>query len=260
VIFNKVTPIVLFVNTLSGGGTEKVVLQLANYYTAQGHSVHLILMNNSGHYLKHLDENVVVHELNMFLNRYFLIKKIMRRLQLLIHFQILSLRRIIKKNKFKTLVCFGEWPNLIGPLAKTKSEPIKVFISERSSRTFITNPGEYNVSSLIAKLAQKAFDKADDVVACSWNVKQALLNLKPDKAALLKLISNPIDQNKITKLAKEQVKHPFFTEPDSRTLIAIGRLHKSKDYPTMLRAIAIARKCNNLKLIILGDGVLKENC
>lgn len=255
------SPIVFFVNTLAGGGTERVVLQLANYYAEQGQTVNLVLAKKTGQFLKQLDKRVVVFELNTFLNRKRLIKKAFNRSGLLVFFQILSLNRLVKKHKISSLLCFGEWPNLIGPLIKLlpSKKHIKIIISERSSRSFISDPAEYNLRPYLRNLALVAFKKTNIVVACAEYLKDALTKINPESGELIKVIKNPLDLPKIENSVKENVQHPFFLKQAAhKTLIAAGRLHKSKDYPTMLRAFALVKRATNAKLIILGDGPLKE--
>jgi glycosyltransferase involved in cell wall biosynthesis len=251
-------PIVLFLNKLAGGGTEKVVVRLANYYASKQYRVHLILMQKTGPYLHILDDRVVIHELTTRLNsNLVMLKKILAKMHLLFYLQLISFRSIVKKNNFDKVICFGEWPNIIGPLSKKISikKSCRLLISERSTKSFLTDPGEYRAGKILIQLALIAYRNSDSIIACSENVKKTVIEAAPSLKKKIVVIHNPIDIDNIVELSKKEAHHPFYDE-GCRICIAVGRLHNSKDYPTMLKAFSLVYKTNNLKLMILGDGHL----
>ncbi len=65
-------------------------------------------------------------------------------------------------------------------------------------------------------------------------------------------ISNGIDLKEFDKVKFQKSKNP--------RLIFIGRFHKQKNIPNLIKAVKIARnKISNLELILVGDGQEKEN-
>jgi glycosyltransferase involved in cell wall biosynthesis len=55
------------------------------------------------------------------------------------------------------------------------------------------------------------------------------------------------------------VEHPWFTTREGPVFVTAGRLVPQKDQATLLRALAIARKRINARLIILGTGPLQAS-
>jgi len=62
-----------------------------------------------------------------------------------------------------------------------------------------------------------------------------------------------VDIELIEKKAKEPISHPWFQGND-QVILAVGRLTKQKDYPTLLRAFSIVCRKVSCKLVILGEG------
>ena len=58
----------------------------------------------------------------------------------------------------------------------------------------------------------------------------------------------------ITRAAKQDLLDPWFRTDQPPVLLAAGRLHPQKDYPTLLRAFARVRSDREVRLVILGEG------
>ncbi len=56
--------ITLFCSSFSGGGAEKVIVNLANYYASVGHEVKLMLLHEEGPYRKEVASGYHKHELS----------------------------------------------------------------------------------------------------------------------------------------------------------------------------------------------------
>lgn len=69
-------------------------------------------------------------------------------------------------------------------------------------------------------------------------------------------IPNPIDLEKAISLSQESPAHPWLAEKTCPAILGAGALIPQKDFSTLLRAFAIARRVRPLRLLILGDGPL----
>jgi glycosyltransferase involved in cell wall biosynthesis len=102
-------------------------------------------------------------------------------------------------------------------------------------------------------LTRFLYPQADLIHCVSQGVKADLVHnfsLSPDK---ITVICNPVDLEKITGMAKEEVNHAWFQE-DVPIIIACGRLTAAKNYPLMLRALNRVNESTPARLIILGEG------
>ena len=97
------------------------------------------------------------------------------------------------------------------------------------------------------------YRRADVIVAVSQQLASDLvkeMNLPAEKVVA---IPNPLPVEEIRQAAKGPVSHRFFSE-GVPVLMAVGRLHSVKDYPTLVRAVADLRERKDVRLIILGEG------
>lgn len=57
----------------------------------------------------------------------------------------------------------------------------------------------------------------------------------------------------------EDFLHPWLKEKSIPTLVAVGRLEYQKGFDTLIEALSIVRKTVSARLVIFGDGSLREN-
>ncbi len=100
--------------------------------------------------------------------------------------------------------------------------------------------------------------KADRVIAPSKGVALDLASvvaLSPEK---VQVIYNPVNLEQVEHLSKEPIEHAFFKDSNSATLLSVGRLVKQKNHVIIVNALSKIRNFYSAKLIILGDGPLRE--
>jgi len=73
------------------------------------------------------------------------------------------------------------------------------------------------------------------------------------------VIYNPVVTPSLKSLATAPVDHPWIGTNQPPLVLAVGRLTAQKDYPTLLRAFAKVRSRRNCRLIILGEGELRDS-
>ena len=72
----------------------------------------------------------------------------------------------------------------------------------------------------------------------------------------VKCIYNPLNKKEIIKRSKKIINDKFYNE--GFKIINIGRLTEQKDQITILRAINIIKNKIKIRLVILGNGILKK--
>jgi glycosyltransferase involved in cell wall biosynthesis len=72
--------------------------------------------------------------------------------------------------------------------------------------------------------------------------------------ARINVIYNPVDCRRIAELAAQDLDHPWFQPGQPPVVLAAGRLHRQKDYPTLLQAFARLRRRKTSRLVIIGEG------
>ena len=95
---------------------------------------------------------------------------------------------------------------------------------------------------------------AERIVAVSGGVSDDVIRDLGVAPGLVERIYNPIVSNETEALAEEAVDHPWLDDGGPPIVLAVGRLARVKDFPTLLRAFAQAARTRPTRLIILGDG------
>lgn len=113
---------------------------------------------------------------------------------------------------------------------------------------------DYKPGRLLTNLMSWFYPQANTVVAVSYGVAQALeinLELKPNS---VKVIYNPVIDQRLLEKAKAPLAHPWLQPNQPPLFLAVGRLHLQKNYPPLSRAFALLRQQRPAHLLILGDG------
>lgn len=233
---------ILFVTTcIGGGGAERVLLYLLNYFSKiDEYNVILLLIRNEGNdYLNDLAGKVEVH--NLGLDNY--------RIRYCI-FKLLKKIYTIKPD-----ICFinhVELNILIAPFIKLLPRNIK-FVARETSVLSV----RYLKQKWKKCIYYFFYCNYDLVIAQSDDMLNDLILhwfVKPQKCIK---INNPIDIDLIKQKAKDTVIDSFFQEK-TYNLLAIGKLTFQKGYDVLLQRLSESVDLN-FKLLILGKGELKNS-
>ena len=104
------------------------------------------------------------------------------------------------------------------------------------------------------RLSECLFPYADHVVGVSRGVTAGVVRDLGVPKSRVSTIYNPIVTGELLDKANATPSHPWFSTDGPPIVLAVGRLARRKNYPTLLRALAIAGKSRRLRLIILGEG------
>lgn len=106
----------------------------------------------------------------------------------------------------------------------------------------------------VARLLDRAkYAGMNPVIAVAAELGEELqgLGISRDR---IRVIANGVDTATLDRLAQAALDHPWFQENGPPVILAAGRLARQKNYPLLLEAFALARKCRELRLVILGRG------
>jgi len=71
-------------------------------------------------------------------------------------------------------------------------------------------------------------------------------------------IYNPVVSPEIDRLKTQTPDHPWLSDNGPPVILACGRFKKAKDYPTLIKAFALLSARRPCRLLILGEGELRE--
>ena len=229
--------IVILINSLDGGGAERVVSNLLNVWVKE-YDCYLILIHNFKFY--ELDKRVKILNLHESKELSGIVKFL--RLPILAY----KLSKIIKEYKFEKIVSFLTRANYINVLSNIFIKH-KTIINERAMPSL---QYKYGVNGKINRFLIKfIYPKAD---LCLSNSYGNMLDLKNSfHVTRLNYIHNPFNLELIEKMSKEAIE----IEKKRFTFVTIGRVDIGKNHKLIIDAI----KDMDVDLWIIGDGELKND-
>ena len=228
----------LFISgNLGGGGAERRLVLLMNYFVEQGHHVSIILFKRSGSYLDFLDNRVEIFTLPKI--RY-----------------IANFVRVI----FTSKILMSMKPNLVfSNLAGSNKIAIianlLLFNRYRIIIGVVNNPIAYSKIFLLKILYKLPIA----IIVNSKGLMEAVVtkwNINPGKVIT---IYNGIAIGKVNRLAQEAINnYETFERKNTYIISAVGTLCKQKGYDVLLNALNLVLASRDVKLLILGDGPLRS--
>lgn len=107
-------------------------------------------------------------------------------------------------------------------------------------------------------LIHRTFNRAHAVAAVSHSVAADLSQCCRMALEDILILYNPAVNERMRTGAGQPATHPWLTNKQSPVILGVGRLAREKDYATLLRALARLRRELDARLIIIGDGPLRQ--
>jgi glycosyltransferase involved in cell wall biosynthesis len=239
--------ILFFINSLSGGGAERVVVEVINNLDRSRFIPGLLLLKKTGPYLQHLNQDVRIFELsgcggykNIFKMRKRLLSLLGQFQPTLIHSNLVGPNRII----LRSLLGCSEIP----PIVVSEHNNLTLTLQSRKNKFRRT---------LVNCEIRFLYKKAAEIIAVSDGVKQDLIQNHGMAEGRITVIHNPVD---ISKIQEHITNHHFdlrTTNDSVRHVVAIGRLTKQKGFSDLIKAFSLILKEISVDLTILGEGELR---
>lgn len=225
---------ILFVITGLGlGGAEKQVCLLADKFAELQYDVKIVALTGDAVILPN-NKQIEVIRIGMKKNILSAVKS------------IFALKRIILS--FKPDVVHGHMfhANIFTRIARSVTRSMTYLVNTAHSK----NEGG-RVRMLLYRLTDSLCDVTTNV---SHEALNAFISVGAFKQSKSVTIYNGIDTRLFTFSAEERAKQRkvLIANQSDKLLLAVGRLTKAKDYPTLLRAML--QLPDNYKLVIIGEG------
>lgn len=267
--------IALFVKSFKGsGGAERVFLNLASGLVARGHRVDLVMARYEGHFLDQIPPEIRVVDLRVRSARqslwvlprlgkeaFFWAKMILARKPNYVLGALAGLANFLKREQPDVVIASMHYPNIVSVIARE--------LAQVESRIILTIHSTFSEEIAISKrkrpkgnkleVNKRLFPKADAVVAVSQGVADDLALTLSLPEETFTTIYNPVVTEFLEQQAKEPLVHPWFEGDGPPVLLAVGGFKPAKDHMTLLRAFALVRAERDVRLIILGEGKLRES-
>lgn len=231
--------IALFLPDLTGGGAERVTVNLAQGFSERGLKVDLVLIKATGPYLSQLPSEVRVIDLGT--------KRALLSPPALI--------RYMRKERPVALISALHHANIAALWAKRFSNSSTRIVVTIHNNLSLTNQHASGARTrLMPNFLRYCFPWADEIVAVSKGVADDFAVVTGLNRGRIKTIYNPVVSAMLIKRAKEAVNHPWFAPGQPPVILAVGRLTRQKDFPTLIRAFDVVQRTRPARLMILGEG------
>ena len=227
-----------FIYSFTGGGAEKMMINVANELHARGYQVEIMLVDASGPYTSLVDPKIDVSEIggsNTIEIQY-------------------NLWKYLRSNEPDVFLSTMEIPNIVSVIAtRTLSIPVALRIANINSMK--DRQGKYK---LIPVLKRLTYPRAESIITISDGVAQDLSSITDITQNQMRTIYNPAFDPEIPEKSREAVNFDWLNDDDKNVVIGVGSLKPQKDFSMLLDAI-YQLEDDNTHLVILGKGDLKQD-
>jgi glycosyltransferase involved in cell wall biosynthesis len=235
--------VALFLPSLTVGGAERMMVNLARGLSDRGYDVDMVLVNAVGGFIERVPDSVRIVDLNA--------SRVLNSLPGLI--------RYLRNSSPSVLLSTITPSNVIAAWATsfpgvTTRHVVRVARPESEAAKIQENTQKERITAILARYW---YPRADHVVAISEGVADDLRQNTVISEENLSVIHNPVLTEDLQLQATESVDHPWFNA-EIPVVLGVGRLVDQKDFSTLIRGFSILRENHHAKLVIYGDGEKRE--
>jgi glycosyltransferase involved in cell wall biosynthesis len=231
--------VAFFLQSLAGGGAERMMLNLAREFTSRGIRTDIVLVREEGSYLPLVSSLVRIVDLQA--------KRTIYSMGPLISY----LRREQPAALLSTFANMSFAALVARRLARVST---RVVIREPVYTSIECHKRVSPHSRIEDRLRPWVCRWADGIIAVSQGVARDMIENCGVPASRIHTISNPVLTPELVGLASEPIDHPWFAPGQPPVLLGAGRLTEQKDFPTLIHAFAKVRQQRSARLVILGEG------
>lgn len=222
------------VQSMNCGGQEKMLISLAEHQRSMGHHSSICVFEGPGE----LSDDVEGKQIPI----HYLYKKPGVQLSL-----VFKLRQLLRKQRIDVLHAHNMGPAFYGTIAARLGGAPFILVTRHNKDAKHWNAMLWQMTNI--------------VVAVSRDAKKALLQYNMINPKKVRVIYNGIDVDKYRhgNDSSSSIRSQLQLSDKDIVICSVGRLCYQKDYFTLLDALKIVlSKCPCVKLLIIGDGPLKN--
>lgn len=220
------------------------MLTLANAFASRGLQVDLVLAGATGEYMAEIAPNVRLVDLRS--------SRVITSLPALV--------RYLRRERPRVLLSAMSHANVVAVWARALAgKSIRVVVSHHNNFSQSIQLYTDVRQRIMTWMMRPSYVRADAVIAVSKGVADDLARGICYPVERIKVIYNPVDLTRIQQQASMYIDHPWFLPDEPPVIMSAGRLAPAKDFATLLQAFSVLRKTHAARLVILGEGVLRED-
>ncbi|OHV07743.1 glycosyltransferase [Kushneria phosphatilytica] len=270
----RVRHVALFVQALSGGGVQRVLLTMARALLARGYRVDLLVTRAEGLLADQVPTGVQLIELGQVsapMTRWLIFRADPLGVTALARPLILprrngeaigslaALAQYLRQYSPDVLFSARVNANLAALLAaRLAGASTAVVVSERGSfEEKVAYSPRWRWRYVVPAI-RRLYREAAAIVAVSEGTAESFVSTTGMKREKLQVIHNPVVDASLSERMQNDPGHPWLVSPHSvPVLLAVGRLEKRKGVDLLLTVLARVREQRDVRLIVLGEGEMR---
>jgi len=166
-----------------------------------------------------------------------------------------ALVRQLREQGPDVLLALGTQSNLAALWARRfRGIRAAIAVSEHNALSVVARSGRPAFRRAYPALVRRAYPDADAIIAVSDGVAGDLARVAGIARERIALIHNPVVSAALIEKARASPPHAWLAPGGPPVVLAAGRLHRQKDFPTLLRAFARVAARRPARLVVLGEG------
>ena len=230
----------IFLPSLSGGGAERSMLNLAHGVAERGYPVELVLAQAKGPYLNLVHKDIRIVDLKA--------PRVLASLP--------ALARYLRREQPRALISALNYANVVAVWARSLAGvPTKVLVNEQNTVSKSAFNSVRRRQRMVPYFMKHFYPWADYIIGNSQGVAEDLSRVTGLPPQRINILYNPVVTPEVQEKVHAPLHHPWFEPDQPPVILAVGRLTKQKDFPTLIRAFAQVLTKRPARLMILGEGV-----
>ncbi len=232
--------IALFLPTLTPGGIERCMLNLASGFIQHEIDVDLVIADYRGDFISKIPEEVNVVDLD--------VTRVLK--------SISPLREYLTNTEPDVLLSGHTHANIASVIAgKISRVETTVAIGIHNTHSLSKSSSQGFTSNIIRLLYPRLYSHADHVIAVSKGAKQDIVRNTSLRANDVSVIHNPVVTIGLHEEASKLADNRWLNDESIDVVLSVGRLAEQKDFETLLRAFEKVSEQNaRARLLIVGTG------
>ncbi|AEJ01350.1 glycosyl transferase group 1 [Nitrosomonas sp. Is79A3] len=242
----------VFFSGLSGGGAQRRSLMLVRGFVEHSCAVDVVVVRDEGPFRAAVTPSAKLFALEPRMAYLPIIRNIKG---LWVLSSLFALARYFVTVHPDVLLSTSTPANLAALWGRMLSRTrIPVVITVNLNLTASTAKWGALVAKLLRWLISRTYRNAQAVIAISRGVAEDLVTVTGIPKERIFQIYNPLDFEFVSRQSRETIDHPWLCIGAPPVVLAVGKLKRQKDYPTLVRAFARVRAYHKARLVILGEG------
>lgn len=233
---DRAPDVALLLPTLSGGGAERVTLNLASGFLQRGFAVDVVVRHLVGDLVDSVPDGAARVDLRA------------RRAPMTVR----SFARYLAERRPRTVLSALPHTNVLAVVAAG--------LARYRGRLVVAEHNQLNpdgaptpTQRILLTAMRHTYPRAHAIVTVSHGVKDSLATTTRIPPERITVIYNPVITPHLHHATQAHPDHPWFQGPDP-IILGIGRLTRQKNFPNLLHAFAHVLPQHPAKLLILGEG------